>query len=367
MEKESITFEVMVDAMLNSNSKFDGVFYTCVKSTKIYCLPSCKCKKPLLKNVEFVKSKEEAEKQGYRACKQCFPNLPVGKWRDNRKEVILITPKEFSFNESLVYLTRSTNECLYKVFAHKVYKVVNVNSEKILIEIGNNDKNLEIRFVNKIPKKSTRLTIALYVWEWFDLDTDLAPFYTLAKEEPLLTKLVSKYSGLRVIGIPDLFEALCWAIMGQQINLTFAYTLKRRLVESYGEYIVWEDQKYWLFPAPERIAKLSIDDLKDLQFTGRKAEYMIEVAKQMYSGNLTKSMLIAMDFKDAESALVKIRGIGPWTANYVLMRCLHDPSAFPIQDVGLHHAIKQQLNLLQKPSIAKSSNFRFLGKNGRLT
>lgn len=352
MEKESISFEVMIDAMLNSNPKFDGVFYTCVKSTEIYCLPSCKCKKPLLKNVEFVHSKKEAEKKGYRACKQCFPNLPVEKWRDNGKEVILITPKEFSFDESLVYLARSTNECLYQVSGHKVDKVVSVNNEKILIEIGKNEnENIEIYFVNTIPKKSTRLAIAQYVWEWFDLDTDLTPFYKLAEREPLLTKLVNEYHGLRVIGISDLFEALCWAIIGQQINLTFAYTLKRRLVESFGEYIEWKEQKYWLFPTPERIAKLSIDDLKELQFTGRKAEYIIEVAKQMSSGNLTKSMLIAMDFKDAESELIRIRGIGPWTANYVLMRCLRDPSAFPIQDVGLHNAIKQQLHLERKPTI----------------
>ena len=57
------------------------------------------------------------------------------------------------------------------------------------------------------------------------------------------------------------------------------------------------------------------------------------------------------DYNEAKNALVKIRGIGPWTANYVLMRCLGDPSAFPIEDIGLHNAIKLQLNLEQKPTI----------------
>jgi DNA-3-methyladenine glycosylase II len=351
MDEESLSFEEMMDAMIRSDSKFDGVFYTCVKSTKIYCLPSCHARKPMPANVEFVRSKTEAEKIGYRACKKCFPNLPVGKWSDNGQVIALIPPKEFSFNEALVYLARSTNECLYHVSDHKVSKLINVNGEEILVEIGARENNaLEIGFVNGIPKKFTRLAVAQYVWEWFDLDTDLTPFYELAEEEPLLEKLVAKYSGFRVIGIPDLFEALCWAIIGQQINLTFAYTLKRRFVESFGDYTLWDNQKYWLFPTPERITELSADDLKQLQFTGKKSEYVIEVAKQMASGSLSKLILQAMDFNDAERALVNIRGIGPWTANYVLMRCLRDPSAFPIEDVGLHNAIKQQLHLERKPT-----------------
>ena len=57
------------------------------------------------------------------------------------------------------------------------------------------------------------------------------------------------------------------------------------------------------------------------------------------------------DFKEAEKMLVKIRGIGPWTANYVLMRCLRFPNAFPIADVGLHNAIKHLTGTEEKPTI----------------
>ena len=81
------------------------------------------------------------------------------------------------------------------------------------------------------------------------------------EKDPLLQQAVSKFYGLRNIGIPDLFEALCWGILGQQINLTYAYTLKRRFVETFGSSIEWEDQSYWIFPKPEDIAKLTVEDL----------------------------------------------------------------------------------------------------------
>ena len=71
----------------------------------------------------------------------------------------------------------------------------------------------------------------------------------------------------------------------------------------------------------------------------------------MTDGKLTKELLLeAGSLKKAEKQLVGIRGIGPWTANYVLMRCLRMPAAFPIDDVGLHNAIKHLLGLEAKPT-----------------
>lgn len=155
------------------------------------------------------------------------------------------------------------------------------------------------------------------------------------------------------MGIPDLFEALCWGILGQQINLTFAYTLKRRFVESFGEHIEWNGQKYWIFPSPEFIANLTVKDLTKLKMTTRKCEYLIGVAKLITQGNLSKESFIKSDLKDAEKTLTDIRGIGPWTANYVLMRCLKFPSAFPIDDVGLHNVIKLLTGSDHKPTKKK--------------
>ncbi|WP_281272377.1 DNA-3-methyladenine glycosylase family protein [Paenibacillus sambharensis] len=152
-------------------------------------------------------------------------------------------------------------------------------------------------------------------------------------------------------GIPDLFEALCWGIIGQQINLTYAHTLKRRIVEQYGRSAAAGGELYWAFPTPETIAALSVPELKELGISGRKAEYLIDTARMLAEGRLSKKLLQeAGDLKKAEAILVSIRGIGPWTANYVLMRCLKLPSAFPADDVGLHNAIKLLTGMDRKPT-----------------
>ena len=89
-----------------------------------------------------------------------------------------------------------------------------------------------VQFIEFIPNKVELREVVSFIWEWFDLVRDLNLFYELAKGDTLLKKTVQEFHGLRVIGVPDLFEALCWGILGQQINLAFAYTLKRRLLKN---------------------------------------------------------------------------------------------------------------------------------------
>jgi len=267
-------------------------------------------------------------------------------------ELKLFLPKEFNFVENINYLARDRNECLYHIDNNTVSKAIQIGDETLIIEVSSvNDKYLDIRFLGESkPSPMLREEVACYVREWFDLERDLQPFYSMAKEDPLLGPAVNSFYGLRIIGILDLFEALCWGILGQQINLSFAYTLKRRLVEKFGRSVIHGDVTYWVFPSPEDIASLSPTELESLRMTKKKAEYIIGVADLMVQGKLTKDLLLTVgNHQQAEITLVKIRGIGPWTANYVLMRCLRYPCAFPIDDVGLHNAIKQRLGKDLKP------------------
>jgi DNA-3-methyladenine glycosylase II len=286
-------------------------------------------------------------------------------YSDHENTIYLELPQEFSFEEVLFYLSRSLNDCLQRVEHNKVYKLINLAGEHMLIEVGVTEKHkLEIRFINTIPSPATRILAAEYVADWLDLATDLSQFYAAAASDPLLGKLTKQYYGLRIVGIPDLFEALCWAIMGQQINLTFAYTLKRRFVEGFGGSMEWQGQTYWLFPTISRIAELTLADLTSLQFSSKKAEYIIDLAKLMDSGGLTKLNLQGLENLQAvEKTLVSIRGIGAWTANYAVMRCLRDASAFPIEDVGLHNAIKLQLQMDRKPTLAEIRELAIHWKN----
>ncbi|WP_422124470.1 DNA-3-methyladenine glycosylase 2 [Planococcus sp. X10-3] len=264
------------------------------------------------------------------------------------------TPAEFNFEECLVFLNRSGQENLHRIKDGKISKLLNHQEELMLIGITHSDRHLSIEFLNGVPSERGQRAAADYVWEWFDLKTDLFPFYDMAAFDPILQRIVKNHYGLRILAIPDLFEALAWAIMGQQINLTFAYTLKKRLVENFGASLDYEGETYWTFPSFQAIAALETSDLTQFQFSGRKAEYLIGVAGEMAKGTLVKeNFMNRRDTQTIEKELVAFRGIGPWSANYVMMKCLAIPSAFPLADVGLHNALKKQLNLEKKPSLAE--------------
>ncbi|MDF2910114.1 MAG: DNA-3-methyladenine glycosylase [Sporolactobacillus laevolacticus] len=195
---------------------------------------------------------------------------------------------------------------------------------------------------------------AAYIWDWFDFDCNLGEFYKFAARDKVLKPLINNFYGLRIMGIPDLFEALAWDITGQQINLTFAYALKKRFVYQYGESFTFKNESHWLFPSYETIASLDVEDLRALQFSVRKAEYIIGVAKTLAQGQWTRTALLTkQDDDEIRNLLISIRGIGAWTADLVMMRCLHRTNAFPIADVGLHNALKIHLGLERKPSIAE--------------
>lgn len=292
------------------------------------------------------------------SAQHAHPNpVPHIGWEDHQHELKLFVPKEFSFKENLNYLQRSPNECLFHIRNDRIYRALplGLGQDIVVIEVREapHEQAVIVRFLGDITpvEPSIRAEAAAYVRDWFDMNTDLVPFYEMAAVDPLLREAVQSFYGLRNMGIPDLFEALCWGILGQQINLTYAYTLKRRFVEAFGRRLECEGETYWVFPRPEDIAGLSVQNLSGLRMTVKKCEYLLDVAKLMADGALTKEKLLeAGGLKQAEKMLIAIRGIGPWTANYVLMRCLRIPSAFPIDDVGLHNAIKHVLGIEKKPT-----------------
>ena len=336
-----------------------------VKTTKIYCRPSCPAKAPLPDNIVHFKTATQAERSGYRACKRCFPDFPVEKWDDGRNSVFLRLPKDFDFAKCLKFLARSPEEPCHLVKQDALYKVLKFEDDPILLKIQLQNKNsLSIKFLTKRPKRSIRAKVAKYVWNWFDLETNLKPFYRMAKSDPVLNHISETYYGLRIVSLPDLFEAACWAVIGQHINLNFAYILKKRFVESFGERFHIDDRIFYLFPTPEIIAKQTVSRFKKLQFTEKKSEYVIEIAKKMRDGILSKNNLLKKDsFKLVKKELMRLHGVGKWTAEYVCLRCLKDPAALPVDDVGLQNAIKRQLCLSAKPSVDEIYKFSKRWKN----
>ena len=231
-------------------------------------------------------------------------------WHDVDDVMIITLPANFDMNANLGYLTREKNECLYEIENNIITKVIAIGEMQSLVQISVIDnQQMVVQFLNgsRPIEKREREKIATYIIEWFDLDNDLTPFYEMANTDPLLKIPAQKFYGLRVIGIPDLFEALCWGVLGQQINLAFAYSLKRQFVESFGDSIEWNGKKYWVFPPYERIAQLEPTDLAAIKMTVKKSEYIIGIARLMACGELSKEQLMKMNFKEAEKSLINTR------------------------------------------------------------
>ena len=265
-------------------------------------------------------------------------------------------PALFSFQECLWFLNRNYDDCLYKVTDDSVRKLIQLEKEIVLFEVKEAGNYLTVEVLNNTNPNEALL--ANYVEEWFDLKADLTDFYQLLQKDTDLAYMVQDYHGLRLIGINDLFESLCWSIIGQQINLTFAYKCKRALVEKYSYSENYQGTTYYLFPKAEILAKLTVAALRTIQFSRQKSEYIIGIAQLFAANKISKKAILSLKEETAiAKELIKIRGVGEWTANYAMMKCLKCPNALTYGDVGLYNALHAVKGFPKRPAREQLDDF----------
>jgi DNA-3-methyladenine glycosylase II len=258
---------------------------------------------------------------------------------DNRILKIPI-PADFNFGECLWFLDRDFDDCMLKVDRDGLTKALLLKKGPVLVNIRADSEQLLVSVLQGDLAIDEEPIVKKHIADWFDIGLDLSPFYTLLAKDPRLAFMANAYHGLRLVGIPDMFEAICWAITGQQINLTFAYKLKRRLVERYGRRLDFGGHAYFLFPDAAILAEASIEELQGMQFSKSKALYLILNARAFASKQLSKEGLLQLpDLASRQKALMDIKGVGLWTANYTLMKCLKERSCIPFGDAGLLNAL----------------------------
>lgn len=266
--------------------------------------------------------------------------------------IAIPVPKEFSFESCFGFLQRSPKEVLHRCGVNSVRKLLRIHGAVVLFELfPSGDLQLEVKVLNTRLSPNQKKELIRFVTEWFDLETDLKPFYAMAKHDVLLKDLVKDHYGYRIIGQPDLFESLVWAVLGQQINVQFAYALKQRFVQQFGNTLVFDGTPYFLFPTPEAVAVLNDADLLPLQFSRQKSKYTQLIAQAFVDGELSKEKLAGLPLSEAKEKLMKIKGVGNWTANYALMKTFRRRDAFPLEDAGIHNAIRNLKKLARKPTL----------------
>ena len=153
---------------------------------------------------------------------------------------------------------------------------------------------------------------------------------------------------MRVPQTATVFESIVWAICGQQVNLAFAYKLRRVVIELAGKRV----DGMVAHPDPAAVARLDYEDLTRRQFSRRKAEYLIDVARSWEQTGMS-ALQWSADIPVRERLLM-IRGFGIWSANYVMMRGCGFADCVPVGDTGLTSSLQEFYRLDTRPDAEKT-------------
>lgn len=177
------------------------------------------------------------------------------------------------------------------------------------------------------------------------LHRDLSSFYKLAAHDTKLGGLAGRFQGVKPTRFPTLFEGFVNAVACQQLTLTFGIQLINRLVGAFGPPLSSKRGAPHGFPRPEDVAELEPEAFRTLGFSRRKGETLIGLARIMVEGGLRINELEALDDVSTNSSLCTLKGIGRWSAEYIMLRTLGRINVFPGDDVGGQKNLQRWLQL----------------------
>lgn len=464
--------DVCYRALLARDTRFDGVFFTGVKSTGIYCRPVCTVKTPRASSCSFFPNAALAEAAGYRPCLRCRPelapyalqqNLAYAVWQRiaagalnggdleglsaqvglssrQLRRVLLqhfgVTPVELAQTQRLLFakkLLQETNlpmtELAYaagfgslrrfnalfderygmaptavrrmtkkepKIGDALVLRLAyrppfNWNEmlrylssrgipgvEAVLadeqsyarsVRIDNTEGWLRVRHLaakmqlelEVAPQLGPHLMFLLSkVRTQFDLDANPEVIEAHLRQDPLLGDQLNLVPGLRVPGTFSVFELAVRAVLGQQVSVAGATTLSGRLVQRFGDPVATPLAAVTHhFPRPEILASAPIADIAQIGMPASRAETIRNMAQFAADGGLNLSP--ACSLQQAVEQLKSVRGIGEWTAQYIALRALRFPDAFPAGDLGLQKAAAtddaHNGRMTEKQLLARAANW----------
>jgi DNA-3-methyladenine glycosylase II len=193
------------------------------------------------------------------------------------------------------------------------------------------------------PSEASESLIRQTLNRTLGLEIDLAPFYAMAARDSRLNELAGWFRGMRPPKFPTIFEALANGVACQQLSLEAGLALLNRLVASYGQAPPSPPGGGKAFPRPRDLAAADLQSLRALGFSRAKGLALIETASAAEDidleglGNLDDAALCAK--------LDDLRGVGRWTAEYVLLRGFGRLNVFPSDDVGARNGLQRWLGL----------------------
>jgi AraC family transcriptional regulator of adaptative response / DNA-3-methyladenine glycosylase II len=274
--------------------------------------------------------------------------MTPGAWRALKDSSVFVLhlPAGWRADEILGYHGRDPESLCERVEDRRLFKALLSEDGPVILEIALERESAwcKVHASRAVCAQTMELaqTAALRM---LGLTSDVTQFESRAARDPRLSLLLNRRRGMRVPMTATPFDALCWAVIGQQINVKFAGALRRELLSITGHKV----EGMLAHPGPEEVANLDIADLTKRRYSGSKAEYLIHAARQVANGDLQADAMGEGSAMAAEKALKNVRGIGTWTARYMLLRGAGFADCAPVGDSALATALQRLHGMDDRP------------------
>jgi len=265
---------------------------------------------------------------------------------------MLELPPDFHVASTWRYLGRDAERTTEWVEGTTARRVLRHGRYRAVVELEQRGRRMAVQVLGKAtPSPGAMAAFHDQLWRWLGLSALPASFERRAGRQRGWRALLSRQRGLRLPQTPTVFEGLVWAMVGQQVNLAFAYRLRRVLAE-----LCQARAKDGLrgHPTAAEVARLDYVDLTRRQFSQRKAEYVIDAARLASGRRGGLEPWAGQAASRVAADLVAIRGVGEWTQQYVLMRACGFADCVPVGDAGLVKALQLFHGLDARPGAAQT-------------
>ncbi|MGH7257428.1 MAG: DNA-3-methyladenine glycosylase family protein [Nitrospiraceae bacterium] len=222
-------------------------------------------------------------------------------------------------------------------------RVLVVGGQPFLVALTRHGTGLEVTLTGPRVSTSVQSHVTTVLERLLGLRQDLHEFYACAAHDPRLNGLVRRFSGLKPPRLPTVFEALLNGITCQQLSLTVGILLLSRLAQCCGLAVLG----FHACPRPEDLVGVAPEQLRRLGYSRQKSRAILDLAQACVDRAIDLEALSKLNDADAVTRLLELRGVGRWTAEYVLLRGLGRTHIFPGDDVGARNNLQRWLHRSQ--------------------
>jgi DNA-3-methyladenine glycosylase II len=272
------------------------------------------------------------------------------------KPFTLSLPANYRLHDVLAFHSRDTESVAEEVSPERLRKSMLAGGVPVVLEIvpdsvsAPTSAGCTVHADGKLSKAAQEQVreAALSI---LGLRIDPEPFSIFAARDKMFGPLTRAQPGLRIVQSATVFEALTWAIIGQQINLSFAISLRRTFILQAGRQ---HSSGLWCYPTAADVARLTVDDLTSRKFSRAKAETLLRLAHLVNDGELLLDVTPTNGIEQISAALLAVKGIGPWTVNYGLLRGYGYADCSLHGDVAIRAALQALLGEDAKPDMPRT-------------